>query len=190
MVRTDSRDAREKFEAHVLPHLDTLYRAAVRLAGQVPDAEDLVQETCLKAFAAIGQLRDVSSSKAWLFKILRTTYLRRWGKDPYQRYVVNLSDLESASAAFREVVYDRYENDTAYARLVRSEIRRAIAALPFPYREAIVLAHVAGFSYREMVRILDVPLGTVMSRLYRGRRMLRASLREYARVQPPLPEGS
>lgn len=189
MGRTDSLDPRERFETHVLPHLDTLYRAALRLTGQVADAEDLVQETCLRAFAAIGQLRDASSSKAWLFKILRTTYLRRWGEDPYRQNALSLADMESALVDLREVAYDRYENDTAYARLAGADIRRAIAALPLPYREAIVLAHGAGFSYREMARILDIPLGTVMSRLYRGRRMLRASLREYARVQPPLLEG-
>ncbi len=182
-------DPRERFDAYVLPCLDVLYRAAVRLAGQRADAEDLVQETCLRAFGAIGQLADVGSCKAWLFRILRTTYLRRWGEDPYRRHVLNLADLEPALADLREVAYDRYENDAAYARLVGGDIRRAIAGLPLPYREAIVLAHVAGFSYREMARILDIPLGTVMSRLYRGRRMLRVSLREYARMQPPLPEG-
>ncbi len=189
MGRMDAEDPREKFETYILPHLDALYRSALRLAGRVADAEDLVQETCLKAFAAIGQVKDVGSSKAWLFKILRTTYLRRWVEDPYRRHVLNLADLESALVDLREVAYDRYENDTAYARLVGADIRRAIAALPLPYREAIVLAHGAGFSYREMARILDIPLGTVMSRLYRGRRMLRASLREYARLQPSPSEG-
>lgn len=185
MGRIGAEDPREKFETHLLPHLDALYRAALRLAGQVADAEDLVQETCLRAFAAIGQIRDVASSKAWLFKILRTTYLRRWGQDPYRRNVRNVADLESALADLREVLYDHYENDPAYARLVAAEIRAAITALPLPYREALVLADVGKFSYREVGRILEIPLGTVMSRLYRARRMLRATLRDYARVSPP-----
>lgn len=185
MRRRDSCDLREQFEAYVLPHLDVLYRAAVRLAGQAADAEDLVQETCLKAFEAIGQLREVGSTKAWLFKILRTTYLRRWGEDPYRRNVSSVADLEAALTDFREVLYDHYENDPAYARLVGSEIRAAIAVLPLPYREAVVLVDVANFSYREVARIVAVPLGTVMSRLYRGRRMLRASLRDYARARTP-----
>jgi RNA polymerase sigma-70 factor (ECF subfamily) len=186
--RNDPDDPRERFEAYALPCLDVLYRAAVRLTGDSADAEDLVQEMCLRAFAAIGQLADVGSCKAWLFRILRTTYLRRWGEDPHRRHVVNFADLESALADLQEVAYDHYENDPGYVRLVGADIRRAIVALPLPYREAIVLAHVAGFSYRDMARILDIPLGTVMSRLYRGRRMLRASLREYARAQRPLPE--
>ena len=182
MGRTNLPDPRETFEAHVLPHLDALYRVAVRLAGQAADAEDLVQETCLRAFAAIGQLRDVGSSRAWLFKILRTTYLRRWGEDPYRRNVTSVADLDSALADIREVLYDSYENDPAYARLVGADIRAAIAAMPLPYREVLVLVDVARFSYREVGRILDVPLGTVMSRLYRARRILRMSLRDYARA--------
>ena len=185
MGRSDPEDPRGTFEAHVLPHLDALYRVAVRLTGQGADAEDLVQETCLRAFAAIGQLRDVGSTKAWLFKILRTTYLRRWGEDPYRRNVSSVADLESALADTREILYDHYENDPAYARLVGAEIRAAVAALPLPYREAVVLVDVAKFSYRDVGRILEIPLGTVMSRLYRARRMLRAALRDYARAGRP-----
>lgn len=185
MGGSDPGDLRGTFESQVLPHLDALYRAAVRLAGRAADAEDLVQETCLKAFEAIGQLREVGSTKAWLFKILRTTYLRRWGEDPYRRNVSSVADLEAALADFREVLYDHYENDPAYARLVGSDIRAAMVALPLPYREALVLVDIAKFSYREAARILGVPLGTVMSRLYRGRRMLRATLRDYAPARAP-----
>jgi RNA polymerase sigma-70 factor (ECF subfamily) len=173
-------DPHKRFETYVLPCLDLLYRAALRLTGQKADAEDLVQESCLRAFAAIDRLRDVESCKAWLFKILRTTYLRQWGEDPYRQRVKGVEDLESTLADFREVLHDPYEGDPSYTHIVSVEIRKAIAALPLPYREAVVLADVAGFAYREMAQILDVPLGTVMSRLYRGRRMLRAALRDYA----------
>lgn len=174
-------DAHKRFETYILPYLDLLYRAAVRLAGQKADAEDLVQETCLKAFAAIDQLRNVESCKAWLFKILRSTYLRQWGEDPYRERVVGVEDLESTLTDMTEVLQDPYESDPLYAHLVRVEIRKAISALPLPYREAVVLADVVRFTYREMSQILEIPLGTVMSRLYRGRRMLRAALRDYAR---------
>lgn len=173
-------DRQKKFEVYVLPHLDMLYRAAVRLAGQKADAEDLVQESCLRAFVAIDRLRDVESCKAWLFKILRSTYLRRWGEDPYRERVVGVENLETTLADMKEVLHDPYEIDPPYAHVVGLEIRRAISALPLPFREAVVLADVARFSYRELARILEVPLGTVMSRLYRGRRMLRATLRDYA----------
>lgn len=179
--RDTVEDPYKKFEACVLAYLDVLYRAALRLAGQKADAEDLVQESCLRAFAAIDQLTDVRSTKAWLFKILRSIYLRQWGEDPYRERVKGVQDLESALADFREVLHDPYESDPSYTYVVGMEIRKAILALPLPYREAVVLADVAGFAYREMAQILDVPLGTVMSRLYRGRRILRAALRDYAR---------
>lgn len=173
-------DPHKRFETYVLPYLDLLYRAAIRLAGQKADAEDLVQESCLRAFAAIDRLRDVESCKAWLFKILRSTYLRQWGEDPYRQRVVGVEDLESTLADMTQVLQDPYESDPLYAHVVGVEVRQAICALPFPYREAVVLADVVRFTYGEMAQILDVPLGTVMSRLYRGRRMLRAALRDYA----------
>jgi len=173
-------DPHKRFEAYVLPYLDVLYRAAVRLAGQKADAEDLVQESCLRAFGAIDQLRNVESCKAWLFKILRSTYIRQWREDPYRGRVVGVEDLESTLTDMAEVLQDPYESDPLYVHVVGVEVRKAISTLPLPYREAIVLADVARFTYREMARILEVPLGTVMSRLYRGRRMLRAALGDYA----------
>ena len=97
-------DPHKRFEAYVLPYLDLLYRAALRLAGQKADAEDLVQESCLRAFAAMDQLRNVESCKAWLFKILRSTYLRQWGEDPYRKRVIGVDDLESSLADMTEVL--------------------------------------------------------------------------------------
>jgi len=173
-------DPRKRFEAYVLPHLDLLYRAALRLAGQKADAEDLVQESCLRAFAAISQLRDVETCKAWLFKILRSTYLRKWGEDPYRAKGMGVEELDSVLEDFRQSLHNPNERDPLYGHVVGVEIRRAISALPLPYREAVILADVARFAYREMAQILEVPLGTVMSRLYRGRRMLQTTLRDYA----------
>lgn len=170
----------KRFETYVLPYLDLLYRAAIRLAGQEADAEDLLQESCLRAFAAIDKLRDVESCKAWLFKIMRSTYLRQWGEDPYRQRVIGVEDLESTLADMTQVLQNPYESDPLYAHVVGMEVRQAISALPFSYREAVVLADVVRFTYREMSQILEIPLGTVMSRLYRGRRMLRAALRDYA----------
>lgn len=181
-------DPKARFEAYVLPHLDALYRVALRLVGKTSEAEDLVQETCLKAFRAIDQLRNASGCKAWLFKILRTTYLREWGEDPYRQRALSLEDLEPASLDPYEILRDHYEGGEAYHRLVGADIRKALLALPPAYREAVVLADIAGCSYREMAEILEVPLGTVMSRLSRGRRMLRISLQEYARMKRPSEE--
>jgi RNA polymerase sigma-70 factor, ECF subfamily len=173
-------DPHKRFETYVLPYLDLLYRGAIRLAGHEADAEDLVQESCLRAFAAIDRLRDTESCKAWLFKIMRSTYLRHWAEDQYRQRVVGVEDLESTLADMTEVLQDPYESDPLYVHVVGVEVRKAISALPLPYREAVVLADAVRFTYREMSQILDIPLGTVMSRLYRGRRMLRAALRDYA----------
>jgi RNA polymerase sigma-70 factor (ECF subfamily) len=178
-------DRRKKFDVHVLPYLDILYRAAVRLVGQKADAEDLVQESCLRAFAGIDRLRDVESCKAWLFTIMRSTYLRRWGEDPYRARVVGVENLEATLGDMREVLHDTYESDPPYLHVVGLEIQSAISALPITFREAVVLADVARLSYREMARVLEIPLGTVMSRLYRGRRMLRATLSDYGSVRRP-----
>lgn len=188
MLRGREEDPKARFEACVLPHLDALYRAALRLLGRASEAEDLVQETCLKAFRAIDQLRNASSCKAWLFKILRTTYLRQWGEDPHRRGALSLEDLEPALLESREILRDHYEGEEVYHRLVGADIKKAILALPPAYREAVVLKDIAGCSYKEISEILEVPLGTVMSRLSRGRRMLRVSLREYARMRSPSEE--
>lgn len=174
----------EKFLDYILPHLNTLYRCAVRLTGSPADAEDLVQETCLRAFTAIDELRDTRAGKAWLFTIMYRTHRRRWREDPYRRSVRSVEDLEAAAIDFQEALYDSYEHDPPTAHLVRDEIRRAVAALPIRYRDVVILAHIAGLSYRDMAGVLGVPVGTIMSRLARGRRLLRASLRAYARERP------
>lgn len=176
----------QQFLTCVLPHLDTLYRCAVRLTGSRSDAEDLVQETCLRAFAAIDELRDPGASKAWLFTIMRRTYRRCWKEDPYRRTVESVEDLEAAALHSREILYEYYEHDLAYDKLMEGEIRQALAALPLPHREVLVLAHIGRCSYREMAHVLAVPVGTIMSRLYRARRQLRQRLRAYARSPEPL----
>lgn len=184
-MSADTGELHQRFLTYVLPHLDTLYRCAVRLTGSRPDAEDLVQETCIRAFAAIDELRDPRASKAWLFTIMRRTYRRCWKEDPYRRTVESVEDLEAAALNSREVLYEYYEHDLTYDRLMEGEIRRAIAALPLPYREVLVLAHIGQCSYREMAHVLGVPVGTIMSRLYRGRRQLRQRLRAYTRLHEP-----
>lgn len=188
MLRGMKKDPRARFEAYVLPHLDALYRAARRLVGEASEAEDLVQETCLRAFRAIDQLRNVGSCKAWLFKILRTTYLREWGEDPYRMKSGSLDDLEPGLSDSGEILGDHYESAEVYQHLMGTDVRKAILALPPTYREVVILADIAECSYREMSQILEVPLGTVMSRLARGRRLLRESLQEYARTKRPSEE--
>lgn len=167
-----------RFEQEVLPYLDDLYRAALRLGARATEAEDLVQETCLRAFRSLDQLRHPGAAKAWVFSILRSIYLRQAERAPPRGALLSVEDVEASLLVPGEAVRDLYEIFSPWREALRQEVRQAVLKLPLVYREALVLAHIAGFSYKELARILEVPMGTVMSRLFRARRMLRASLRE------------
>ena len=168
----------ERFEEHILVHITDLYRAALRLTGQVSDAEDLVQETCLRAFKSLDQLREPRAAKVWVFSILRSVFLRQADRQSSERTRVSLEDIDASVLSAVEVLRDSYEGLPPRGRALHQEVRETILQLPLPYREAITLAHIGGFSYKEIAQILDLPIGTVMSRLFRGRRMLRACLRD------------
>jgi len=172
------RDQVRRFEKHVLVHLNDLYRVALRLTGRTPDAEDLVEETCLRAFRAVDQLKHLSAAKVWVFSILRSTFLRLTERAAARGTLVNLEDIEGSLLTPSVAVRDAYESFIPMRQTLLQETRDAILKLPLPYREAVILAHIGGFSYREMAQILNIPVGTVMSRLFRGRRMLRAYLGE------------
>ncbi len=169
----------QQFETHVLVYLNDLYRTALRLTGHESDAEDLVQETCVRAFKALDQLRHLSAAKVWVFSILRSVFLRQVERGPGRGAFVSLEDIEASLLAPGEALHDAYESFLPMRQTLLQETRQAILKLPVPYREAVILNHIGGFSYREMAKILAVPTGTVMSRLFRGRRMLRAYLGEH-----------
>lgn len=171
-------DRVRRFEGEILIHLNDLYRAALRLTGKGPEAEDLVQETCLRAFQSLDQFRHPEAARAWVFSILRSVFLRQAERRSLRPVLVSLEDIDASLLTRSEALRDLYENYLPQPETLRQEVRQAILRLPLPYREAIVLAHIGGFSYREMARILEVPMGTVMSRLFRARRMLRTLLRE------------
>ena len=169
-----------RFEELVLLHLNDLYRAALRLTGKAPDAEDVVQETCLRAFKALDQLKHPAAAKMWVFSILRSVFLRQAGRRSADPARVSLEDLDESTLP-TDALQPR---SSPLRETLLGEIQDAILTLPLPYREAIILAHIGGFSYREMAHLLEVPLGTVMSRLFRARRMLQAALREPTTRQP------
>jgi RNA polymerase sigma-70 factor (ECF subfamily) len=168
----------ERFENEILVYTTDLYRAALRLTRRTSDAEDLVQETCLRAFRSLEQLQHPPAAKVWLFSILRSVFLRQAEQASARPALLSLEDIDDSRLTASEALQDAYENILPVRRTLVDEVRQAIVRLPLPYREAIILAHIAGFSYREMAHILGVPRGTVMSRLFRARRMLRTSLRE------------
>jgi RNA polymerase sigma-70 factor, ECF subfamily len=160
-----------RFEEQILPHLPDLYRAARRLVGRV-DAADLVQDTCLRAFGALDQLRHPEAARAWVFSILRSVFLRnaaRW--DP-----VRPTGRGPDAFPGPEHGHEAPSKDSPLQGALIEEARLATQRLPIAFREVVVLVHIGGFSYLEVAGILGVPVGTVMSRLSRARRLLRAAL--------------
>ncbi len=173
-----------RFEAEAMPFLDQLYSAALRTTRNPADAEDLVQETFAKAFAAFHQYRPGTNLKAWLYRILTNTYINTYRKKQRQ-------PLESDAAEVQDYQLHRAESHTsrglrsaemeALDHLPDSDVTKALAQIGEDFRLAVYLADVEGFSYKEIAEIMDTPIGTVMSRLHRGRRQLRELLTDYAR---------
>lgn len=169
---------REHFEEEALPHLDALYRVALRLAGDASDAEDLVQETMLKAFRAWHQYRPGTNVKAWLFTILRHTFINQYRRRKQRDETVDVHEAERFTV-FRDV-QDADPEGSFFARIVDDEILRAIDALAEEFRETLVLSDVEGLTYAEIAEVTGVPVGTVKSRLFRARQQLQRRLHRYA----------
>jgi len=171
-------EKRASFEREALVHLDALYRVALRLTGNPSDADDLVQETMLKAYRAWHQYQPGTNAKGWLLTILRHAFINEYRRRRRHPETVDLDAIEPFA-----VLDERQDDDPQgqfFDKIVDDEVLRAIDALPEQFREAVVLSDVEGMSYEEVARILDVPIGTVKSRLFRGRRLLQAKLYEYA----------
>ena len=189
-VETDEEKA-QRFERDAMPFLDQLYGAAMRMTRNPTDAEDLVQETFLKAFAAFDSFQEGTNLRAWLFRILTNTYInqyRRKQRQPYQASADELTDWQLNDAQERITSAPRSAEAEALDRLADSDVVEALAAIPEDFRLAVYLADVEGFSYKEIAEIMDTPVGTVMSRLHRGRKLLRESLRDYAIERGFIPE--
>jgi RNA polymerase sigma-70 factor, ECF subfamily len=177
---------RREFESLALEHLDPLYSAALRLTKNERDAEDLVQDAFLRAFRFFDKFERGTNMKAWLFKILTNTFINRYRRRVKERTVVEGAAREATSEKF--IV--RETNESAvnpeqyfFDKLLSDDVLRSIDALPIDFRLVVILADLQEFSYKEIAEILDVPVGTVMSRLYRGRKLLQKNLLGYAVAQ-------
>jgi RNA polymerase sigma-70 factor (ECF subfamily) len=172
------------FEAAAMPFVDSLYNTAFRMARNAEDAEDLVQESYLKAYKYYDKFQEGTNFKAWLFKILNNTFInnyrRRQARPPQ-------SDFAEIEESFEDQVSDEVKRrikspeEELLEDVLDEDVQRALDDLPTDYRMAVVLADLEGFSYKEIAEILELPVGTVMSRLYRGRKLLEASMLSYAR---------
>lgn len=178
------RKRRNEFETVALPHMNALYGAAYRLTRNPRDAEDLVQDTVLRAYRFWDSFQKDSNCKAWLFRILTNTFINTYQKNKRSREVL------SAAVAEQEVndgvlVHEMSNNQRdpeglLLERALSDDVVQALETLPSDFRVAVVLCDVEGFSYKEIAEIMECPVGTVMSRLYRGRRLLKAALHDFA----------
>ena len=180
------------FEAAAMPFVDSLYNAAYRMARNAQDAEDLVQETYLKAYKYYDKFEEGTNLKAWLFKILKNTFINSYRKKQQQPPSADFADIEES---FESIVSDEANQplkdpeSELLDKVLDQDVQRGLDELPHDYRMVVLLADLEDFSYKEIADILEIPVGTVMSRLYRGRRLLEEALLKYARSHGYIREG-
>lgn len=169
------------FEEEIVPHLDAMYNFALRLTSDPSDAEDLVQDTIVKAFRFFSSYEKGTNAKAWLFRILKNSYINNYRKQSKQP---NQVDYDEVSEFYETIRADRTDTsdleDKMFRELVDDDISQALEELPEDFRTVVLLCDVEGFTYEEIANMLDVPIGTIRSRLHRGRNLLKDQLKEYA----------
>jgi RNA polymerase sigma-70 factor (ECF subfamily) len=172
-----------RFEKDALVFTSQLYSAALRYTRNAHDAQDLVQDTYAKAFTSFHQFEPGTNLKAWLYRILTTTFINNYRKDQ-RRPLISGSELEDwqiADASSHTSNLGKSAEEEVLENIADKDVKDALAAMPEEFRMAVYLSDVEGFSYKEIAEIMEVPTGTVMSRLHRGRKLLRESLAAYAK---------
>ena len=168
---------------HLLAHMDAVYRSALYLTKNENNADDLVQETYLKAFKFIQEDKEIRNAKAWLFRILMNTFINKYRRDKREPSLVDFDSVEAFHESLQEEVRapSILDDESVLDSLMDDNIKVALEALPDDFRMVILLSIVEGFSYKEISKIVNCPVGTVMSRIYRGRKMLKEKLADYAK---------
>jgi RNA polymerase sigma-70 factor (ECF subfamily) len=184
---TISRSTKKKhteFEAEALPHMDVLYNFALRTTGNADDARDLLQETYLKAYRFWDKYEKGTNIRAWLFRIMKNSYINRYRKEAKEPDKVDYEDVENFYNTIRAESTDPNDlQEQLYGSLLGDEVTKALQSLPDDFRTVIILCDIEGLTYEEIAEFVDCPIGTVRSRLHRGRKLLQAKLLDYAKQQ-------
>src|SRR6478735_12226353 len=173
---------RDSFEQAAMVHMDSLYATGLRMTRNPGDADDLVQDTMLSAYRFCNKFEPGTNCKAWLFKILTNTFINKYRKRVREREVRDIIDQDETPSLMSEDVAEasRDPEGTMVSALLSDDVKQALETIPYDYRMAVVLCDLEEFSYKGIADIMDCPVGTVMSRLHRGRRLLQKTLRDYA----------
>jgi RNA polymerase sigma-70 factor, ECF subfamily len=172
----------KEFEREALPHMDLLYNFALRMTNNAADADDLVQETYLKAYRFWESFEQGTNMKAWLFRILKNSYINRYRKEKKEPETVDFNDVQNLYDSARDDSTETNDlQERLFGNLLDDDVTRAVASLPDDFRTVVILCDIEGLTYEEIAEFVDCPLGTVRSRLHRGRKMLRSLLMLYAK---------
>jgi len=181
LTNEEVKQKQTDFEEEILPHLDAMYNFALRLTTDPNDAEDLVQDSIVKAYRFFSSYEKGTNAKAWLFRILKNSYINNYRKKSKQPNQVDYDEVATFYESIRAERTDTSDlEDQMYRELMDDDISNALEELPEDFRTVVLLCDVEGFTYEEIANMLDVPIGTIRSRLHRGRNLLKSQLAEYA----------
>ena len=181
-VLNPSQGLHKEFEREAIPHSDILYNYALRMTGNADDARDLLQETFLKAFRFWDKYEKGTNVRAWLFRIMKNTYINVYRKAVKEPDTVDYNDIQNFYNVIRENSADANDlQEKLFGHLLDDDVTKALEALPEEFRTVVILCDIEGLTYEEIAEFVECPVGTVRSRLHRGRKLLYAKLFDYAK---------
>jgi RNA polymerase sigma-70 factor (ECF subfamily) len=181
-IISPSKDLHKEFEQEAIPHMDILYNYALRMTGNADDARDLLQETFLKAYRFWDKYEKGTNVRAWLFRIMKNTYINLYRKAVKEPDTVDYNDIQNFYNIIRENSADANDlQEKLFGHLLDDNVTKALESLPEEFRTVVILCDIEGLTYEEIAEFVECPVGTVRSRLHRGRKLLYAKLFEYAK---------